>query len=157
MPPLHAVGPEQRRHSKADCDGSAVYFPGSTANEVETAEGNSITFAPGEPDTLALLIRCISTSGTQGIFRSGSSSNGTWLWMLSSGKLWGRHANVDSPASGSGPTITAGWHTLVRVWTGQQVRQYVDGMRTNTTATTATGSWTIYRWGWQFLRHPSAR
>jgi hypothetical protein len=23
-------------------------------------------------------------------------------------------------------------------------------MRTNTTATTATASWTIYRWGWQF-------
>jgi hypothetical protein len=38
----------------------------------------------------------------------------------------------------------------VRVWNGQQVRQYVDGLRTSTTATTATGSWTIYRWGWQF-------
>jgi hypothetical protein len=34
--------------------------------------------------------------------------------MTSSGRLWGRHANVDSPASGSGPT--AGWHTLERVW-----------------------------------------
>jgi hypothetical protein len=56
----------------------------------------------------------------------------------------------DSPASGSGPTITGGWHTIVRVWDGQQVRQYVDGLRTNTTATSATGSWTIYRWGWQF-------
>jgi hypothetical protein len=65
--------------------------------------------------------------------------------MTSSGKLWGRHANVDSPASGSGPMITAGWHTLVRVWDGQQVRQYVDGLRTNT-----TGSWSIYKWGWQF-------
>jgi hypothetical protein len=90
-----------------------------------------ITFASGEPYTLVLLIRWINTSGTQGIFRSGSSSTGTWLWALSSGKLWGRHANVDSPASGSGPTITAGWHTLVRVWDGQQVRQYVDGLRTN--------------------------
>jgi hypothetical protein len=70
--------------------------------------------------------------------------------VLSSGKLWGRQANVDSPAAGSGPTITAGWHTLVRVWDGQQVRQYVDGQRTNTTATTATGSWAIYRCGWQF-------
>ena len=36
------------------------------------------------------------------------------------------------------------------MWDGQQVRQYVDGLRTNTTATAATGSWTIYRWGWQF-------
>jgi hypothetical protein len=26
----------------------------------------------------------------------------------------------------------------------------VDGLRTNTVAVTATGSWTIYRWGWQF-------
>ena len=67
--------------------------------------------------------------------------------MTNSGRLWGRHANVDSPASGSGPTITAGWHTLVRVWDGQQVRQYVDGLRTNTVAVTATGSWTIYKWG----------
>jgi hypothetical protein len=64
--------------------------------------------------------------------------------------LGGRHANVDSPASGSGPTITAGWHTLVRVWDGQQVCQYVDGLRTNTVAATATSGWTIYRWGWQF-------
>jgi hypothetical protein len=70
--------------------------------------------------------------------------------MTSSGRFWGRHANVDSPAFVSGPSITAGWHTLVRVWDGQQVRQYVDGLRTNTAATTATGSWTIYRWGWQF-------
>jgi hypothetical protein len=97
-----------------------------------------------------LLILWKENPGTEGIFRAGSSSSGTWLWMLSSGRLWGRHANVDSPASGSGPTITAGWHTLLRVWDGQQVRQYVDGLRTNTTATTATGSWTIYRWSWQF-------
>jgi hypothetical protein len=33
------------------------------------------------------------------------------------------------PGSGSASTITAGWHTLVRVWDGQQVRQYVDGLR----------------------------
>jgi hypothetical protein len=39
------------------------------------------------------------------------------------------------PGSGSASTITAGWHTLVRVWDGQQVRQYVDGLRPNTTAT----------------------
>lgn len=58
--------------------------------------------------------------------------------------------NVDSPASGNGPLIPAGWHTLVRGWDGQQVRQYIDGLRTNTTAVTAAGSWTIYRWGWQF-------
>jgi hypothetical protein len=72
------------------------------------------------------------------------------LWVVSSSRLWGRHANVDSPGSGSGPTITAGRHTLLRVWGGQQVRQCVDGLHTNTTATTATGSWTIYRWAWQF-------
>ena len=47
-------------------------------------------------------------------------------------------------------SITAGWYTLVRLWDWQQVRQYVDGLRTSTTATTATGIWTIYRWGWQF-------
>src|ERR687892_2335582 len=29
------------------------------------------------------------------------------------------------------------WHTLVRVWDGQQVRQYFDGLRTNTTGTAA--------------------
>ena len=69
--------------------------------------------------------------------------------MTSSGRLWGRHANVDSPASSNGPLITAGWHTLVRVWDGQEVRQYVDGLRTSTTATTATGGWTLHRWGWQ--------
>jgi hypothetical protein len=46
-------------------------------------------------------------------------------------------------------SITAGWYTLVRLWDWQQVRQYVDRLRTSTTAT-ATGSWTIYRWGWQF-------
>jgi hypothetical protein len=37
--------------------GPAVYFPGSSANEVETADDNPITFASGEPYTLALLIR----------------------------------------------------------------------------------------------------
>lgn len=47
-------------------------------------------------------------------------------------------------ASGNGPTITAGWRTLVRVWDGREVRQYVDGLCTNTTAMTATGSWTIH-------------
>jgi hypothetical protein len=52
--------------------------------------------------------------------------------VLSSGKLWGRNANVDSLSSGGGPMIAAGWHTLVRVWTGQQVRQYVNGVRTDT-------------------------
>jgi hypothetical protein len=72
---------------------------------------------------------------------SSSPATANWLWMVSSSRLWGRHANVDSPASGSGPTITAGWHTLVRVWDGQQVRQYVDSLRTNTTAVTAAGSW----------------
>ena len=104
----------------------------SSANEVETADANPITFASGEPYTLALLIRWTENPGTEGIFRSGSSSDGNWLWMTSSGRLWGRHANVNSPSSSNGPLITAGWHTLVRVWDGQQVRQYVDGLRTNT-------------------------
>jgi hypothetical protein len=37
------------------------------------------------------------------------------------------------------------------VWlAGREVRQYLGGLRTNTTAVTATGSWTLYRWGWQF-------
>jgi hypothetical protein len=58
--------------------------------------------------------------------------------------------HVGSPSSGSGPSIAAGWHTLVRVWDGQQVRQYVDGLRTNTVAATASGGWTIYEWGCQF-------
>jgi hypothetical protein len=31
------------------------------------------------------------------------------------------------------------------------VPQYVDGLGTNTTAVTATGSWSIYKWGWQFF------
>jgi hypothetical protein len=53
------------------------------------------------------------------------------------------------PASGDGPTITAGWHTLARVRDRQEVRQYVDGLRTNTTAVAAAGSWTIHKWGWQ--------
>jgi hypothetical protein len=69
--------------------------------------------------------------------------------MVTSGELWDRHANVDSLSSGSRPTITTSWPTLVRIWDGQQVRQYVDGPQTDTTAATATGSWTIYRWGWQ--------
>jgi hypothetical protein len=70
--------------------------------------------------------------------------------MLSSGKLWGRQANVNSTSSSNGPLITAGWHALVRAWDGQQVRQYVDGLRTNTVAVTATGGCTIYKWSWQF-------
>jgi hypothetical protein len=110
-----------------------------------------ITFASGKPYTLALLILWKENLGTEGIFRSGSSSNGNWLWMTSSGRLWGRQANVYSPSSSNGPLITAGWQTLVRVWDGQQVRQYVDGLRTNTVAVTATGIWSIYKWGWQFF------
>jgi hypothetical protein len=31
------------------------------------------------------------------------------------------------------------------------VLQYVDGLRTNTTAVTTTGSWSTYKWGWQFF------
>lgn len=135
--------------------GPAVYFPGNSANEAETAESEPITFASGEPYTLALLILWKHNPGTEGIFRLGTSSNGDWLWMTSSGKLWGRHANVNSPGSGDGPTITAGWHTLVRAWDGREVRQYVDGVRTDTTPVTATGSWTIHRWGWQFTSSQS--
>jgi hypothetical protein len=44
----------------------------------------------------------------------------------------------------------AGWHTLARVWDGQQVRQDVDGLRTNTTAVITTGSRPLYRFGYQF-------
>ena len=36
--------------------GPAVYFPGSSGNEVETADSDPITFAAGEPYTLALLV-----------------------------------------------------------------------------------------------------
>jgi Concanavalin A-like lectin/glucanases superfamily len=120
--------------------GRAVYFPGNNSNEVETADGNPILFNSGEPYTIALLILWTEDPGNEGIFGSGSADIGNWLWMLSGGRLWGRHANVNSPASGNGPPITAGWHTLVRVWDGQEVRQYVDGLCTNTTAVTATGS-----------------
>jgi hypothetical protein len=66
-------------------------FLRSSANQVQTADGNPISFASGEPYTLALLICWTGVSGAQGIFRSGSSSSGNWLWMLSSGKLWDRH------------------------------------------------------------------
>jgi hypothetical protein len=48
--------------------------------------------------------------------------------MTSSGRLWGRQANVNSPSSSNGPRITAGWHTLVRVWDAQQVRQWRSGV-----------------------------
>jgi hypothetical protein len=88
--------------------GRWFYFRGSPANEVETADNNPIPSASGEPYTLALLILWKENPGTEGIFRSGSSSNGNWLWMTSSGRLWGRHANVDSPSSGSGATIPRG-------------------------------------------------
>lgn len=37
--------------------GPAIYSPGSSANEVETADDNPITFGSGEPYTLAMLIR----------------------------------------------------------------------------------------------------
>jgi hypothetical protein len=127
-----------------------VYFPGNGSNEVETADGNPILFDSGEPYTIALLILWTEDPGNEGIFRSGSANTGNWLWMLSGGRLWGRQANVNSSASGSGPLITAGWHTLARVWDGREVRQYVDGVRTNTTTVTATGSWPLYRFGYQF-------
>ena len=122
--------------------------PPNGAAIVAWADGNPILFGSGEPYTIALLI--LRTPGNEGIFRSGSANTGDWLWMTSGGKLWGRQANVNSPASGSGPLITAGWHTLARVWDGQEVRQYVDGLRTNTIAVTATGSWPLYRFGYQF-------
>ena len=59
-----------------------------------------------------------------------------------------RHANVDSLLPVAVPTVTPGWRTLTRACGGQEVRQV--GLRTNATATTATGSWIIYRWAWQF-------
>jgi hypothetical protein len=132
--------------------GPAVHFPGSDGNEVGTT-GDPITFASGEPYTLALLIHLAGVSGNQGIFRAGAASNGGWLWMLSSGRLWGRHDGINSPSAASGPLITAGWHSFVRVWDGREVRQYVDGVRFTTTPVTATGSWTIHRLGWQIFTH----
>jgi hypothetical protein len=61
------------------------------------------------------------------------------LWVLSSGQLWGRHANLASPGSGSGPPSPwAG--SLLRVSEGQHFRQYVDGLRTNTVAVTASAA-----------------
>jgi hypothetical protein len=38
--------------------------------------GRSLRHQQGEPNTLALLIRWVNTSATQGIFHSGSSSSG---------------------------------------------------------------------------------
>jgi hypothetical protein len=61
-----------------------------------------------------------------------------------------------APAYGSGPTITGGWHCAGRIWTEQQVRQYVNGLHTSTTATIATGSWSI-QVGLAVLRQPGAR
>ena len=70
---------------------------------------------------------------------------------MTNGRLNGRHAGLNSPVSGSGPLIsTAGWHALTRTWDGQQVRQYIDGLRVSTFSTTLTGSFSIYRFGWQF-------
>lgn len=55
------------------------------------------------------------------------------------------HITVDRSASGPASSITAGWHTLVRV--GRAAGAAVlDGLRTNTVAVTATGSWSIYKW-----------
>jgi hypothetical protein len=79
--------------------------------------------------------------------------SGGWLWMLSSGRLWGRHDGINSPNSASGPLITAGWHSFVRVWEGREVRQYVDGMRFTTTPVTATGPGTLHRLGWQIFAY----
>ena len=45
------------------------------------------------------------------------------------------------------PAITPGWHAPVEVWDGREVRQYVDGLRTNTSATSSTSSCTIYLYG----------
>jgi hypothetical protein len=33
----------------------------------------------------------------------------------------------------------------------QQVRQYVDACVPTQLRVTATGSWSIYKWGWQFF------
>jgi len=65
-----------------------------------------------------------------------------------------RRALLTQRAPASKPTSAAllrQRHTLLRAWDGQPVRQYVDGLRANTVAMTATGGWTIYRWGWQFI------
>ena len=36
------------------------------------------------------------------------------------------------------------------VWSSACWGEHPDGLRTNTVAATATGNWTIHRWGWQF-------
>jgi len=74
--------------------------------------------ADGDLATLARLIRWTSVSGAQGVLRSGSSSTGHRLWTTSSGRRL---------EESSGPLVTAGWHTLVRVWHEQQVRQCSRG------------------------------
>ena len=80
-----------------------------------------------------------------------SVSAGDWLSTTIYRRLWGRHAGIDSPFSVSGPALPAGWHTLVQVWDGREVRQYVNGIRTSTTAVTATGAWTLRRLGRQYF------
>jgi hypothetical protein len=89
---FHEVGLNNGAVRRLTRYGPVVDFPGSSANEVETADDDPISFASGEPYTLALQ----ENSGTEGIFRSGSSSSGNWLWM--------------TPPAGSGagkPTSTA--------------------------------------------------
>ena len=54
----------------------AVYFPGSNSNEVETADGNPIVFASGEPYTTVILVfwpQRPSASATEGIWRDNSN------------------------------------------------------------------------------------
>lgn len=101
-------------------------LPGSSANEVETAEG-SHHLRRGRALHAGAADHVEGEPRHRGHLPLGLVEQR----RLALGKLWGRHANVDSPSSGSGPTITAGWHTLVRVWDGRQVRQYFGGLRTN--------------------------
>ncbi|MGH6898227.1 MAG: hypothetical protein ACREJ5_17040 [Geminicoccaceae bacterium] len=59
--------------------GPAAYFPGRSANEVETADGNPVAFASDEPYILALVILWAENPGSAGIFPLRSLSNGDWL------------------------------------------------------------------------------
>lgn len=76
---VHQVGLNNGAVRRLTRYGPRVYFPGSSGNEVETAEGDPISIASGEPYTLALPIHWKQNPGSESIFRSGSSSNGDWL------------------------------------------------------------------------------
>jgi hypothetical protein len=99
---------------------------------VGSADDNPITFDSGQPCTLAMLIRWINTSGTQGIFPFGlleqrATGCGGALLRQALGPERQRRQSLIRRRAHDRRRLT-----LVRVWTGQQVRQYVNGVRTDT-------------------------